>query len=157
MSYITWPLVLLNTAVWLICGVGVGWGYARRDWRSLRADGVLTRLRRWESRRFYERWCGVRRWKDRLPEAGTWFGGVSKRHLPSLHEGGRARFAAESLRAERVHFVLLAVIPLTMTWSRGWWVVINLAFGITVNLPCIIVARYNRIRLARLSFTDANS
>jgi glycosyl-4,4'-diaponeurosporenoate acyltransferase len=99
----------------------------------------------------------VRRWKDRLPEAGTWFGGVSKRHLPSLHEGGRARFAAESLRAERVHFVLLAVIPLTMTWSRGWWVVINLAFGITVNLPCIIVARYNRIRLARLSFTDANS
>lgn len=127
----------------------MGWWYAQRDWRVLRDVGVLTRLRRWESRRRYEHWLGVRRWKDRLPEAGTWFGGVSKRHLPSVQEGGRARFVAESLRAERVHFALIAVIPLTMAWSRGWWVVINVAFGLVVNMPCIIVARYNRIRLTR--------
>ena len=127
----------------------MGWWYAQRDWRVLRDVGALTRLRRWESRRRYEHWLGVRRWKDRLPEAGTWFGGVSKRHLPSVQEGGRARFVAESLRAERVHFALIAVIPLTMAWSRGWWVVINVAFGLVVNMPCIIVARYNRIRLTR--------
>ena len=135
----------------------MGWWYAQRDWRTLRDDGGLTRLRGWENRRRYERWLGVRRWKDRLPEAGTWFGGVSKRHLPSVQEGGRARFAAESLRAERVHFALLAVIPLTMAWSRGWWVVINVAFGLVVNMPCIIVARYNRIRLTRprLAVTDS--
>jgi glycosyl-4,4'-diaponeurosporenoate acyltransferase len=74
-----------------------------------------------------------------------------------VEEGGRARFAAESLRAERVHFALLTVIPLTMAWSRGWWVVINAAFGLVVNLPCIIVARYNRIRLTRLGSTVTNS
>jgi len=52
---------------------------------------------------------------------------------------------------------LLAVIPLTMAWSRGWWVVINVAFGLAVNMPCIIVARYNRIRLTRprLAVTDS--
>ncbi|MFM2114078.1 MAG: hypothetical protein RL643_1036 [Actinomycetota bacterium] len=74
-----------------------------------------------------------------------------------MQEGGRARFAAESLRAERVHLALLAVIPLTMVWSRGWWVVINVAFGLAVNMPCIIVARYNRIRLTRprLAVTDS--
>lgn len=135
----------------------MGWWYAQRDWRRFRVDGGLARLRPWESRRRYERWLGVRRWKDRLPEAGTWFGGVSKRHLPSVQEGGRVRFAAESLRAERVHFALLAVIPLTMAWSRGWWVVINVAFGLAVNMPCIIVARYNRIRLTRLGSTVTNS
>lgn len=157
MSDLTWWSAAFNATVWLVCGVAVGWWYARRDWRTLRDDGGLTRLRGWENRRRYERWLGVRRWKDRLPEAGTWFGGVSKRHLPSVQEGGRARFAAESLRAERVHFALLAVIPLTMAWSRGWWVVINVAFGLVVNMPCIIVARYNRIRLTRprLAVTDS--
>lgn len=135
----------------------MGWWYAQRDWRVLRDVGALTRLRRWESRRRYEHWLGVRRWKDRLPEAGTWFGGVSKRHLPSVQEGGRARFVAESLRAERVHFALIAVIPLTMAWSRGWWVVINVAFGLVVNMPCIIVARYNRIRLTRPRSAVTNS
>jgi len=156
-SDLTWWSAAFNATVWLVCGVCVGWWYAQRDWRVLRDVGVLTRLRRWESRRRYERWLGVRRWKDRLPEAGTWFGGVSKRHLPSVQEGGRARFAAESLRAERVHLALLAVIPLTMAWSRGWWVVINVAFGLAVNIPCIIVARYNRIRLTRLGSTVTNS
>jgi len=148
-SDLTWWSAAFNATVWLVCGVCVGWWYAQRDWRVLRDVGALTRLRRWESRRRYEHWLGVRRWKDRLPEAGTWFGGVSKRHLPSVQEGGRARFVAESLRAERVHFALIAVIPLTMAWSRGWWVVINVAFGLVVNMPCIIVARYNRIRLTR--------
>ena len=157
MSDLTWWSAAFNATVWLVCGVAAGWWYAQRDWRTLRDDGGLTRLRRWENRRRYERWIGVRRWKDRLPEAGTWFGGVSKRHLPSVQEGGRARFAAESLRAERVHFALLAVIPLTMAWSRGWWVVINVAFGLAVNMPCIIVARYNRIRLTRLGSTVTNS
>ena len=157
MSDLTWWSAAFNATVWLVCGVAAGWWYAQRDWRTLRDDGGLTRLRRWESRRRYERWLGVRRWKDRLPEAGTWFGGVSKRHLPSAQDGGRARFAAESLRAERVHFALLAVIPLTMAWSRGWWVVINVAFGLAVNMPCIIVARYNRTRLTRprLAVTDS--
>ncbi|MCE2709617.1 MAG: hypothetical protein RLZZ538_185 [Actinomycetota bacterium] len=157
MSDVTLLSAVFNAAVWLACGTAVGWSYARRDWQGLRQEGMLTRLRPWESRLLYERWLGVRRWKDRLPEAGTWFGGVSKRHLPSFLDGGRARFAAESLRAERVHFLLLAVIPLTMAWSRGWWVIINLVFGVAVNLPCIIVARYNRIRLTRMSRVDANS
>lgn len=157
MSDLTWSSALFNAIVWLASGVGVGWWYARRDWRSLRSDGVLTRLRPWEDRRLYERRLGVRHWKDRLPEAGTWFGGVSKRHLPSVQEGGRARFVAESLRAERVHFALLAVIPFTLAWSRGWWVVINMVFGFAVNAPCITVARYNRIRLSRLGSTVTDS
>jgi glycosyl-4,4'-diaponeurosporenoate acyltransferase len=93
----------------------------------------------------------VRAWKEALPEAGTWFGGISKRRLPSLHDGYLRRFAAESLRAERVHLVLLLVIPVTMMWNRGWWMLGNVVFGVVLNVPCIIVARYNRVRLSQLS------
>jgi hypothetical protein len=37
-----------------------------------------------------------------------------------------------------------------MAWNRGWWMLGNIAFGLAVNVPCIVVARYNRVRLARL-------
>lgn len=157
LNELTWWLALINGVVWLVCGVIVGWWYARRDWRSFAIGGRVSRLRTWESRHLYERRLLVRLWKDRLPEAGTWFGGISKRHLPTERDGGRARFAAESLRAERVHRVLLWVIPVTMLWSRGWWIVLNLVVGLAVNVPCMIVARYNRVRLAGLNATTSNS
>jgi glycosyl-4,4'-diaponeurosporenoate acyltransferase len=43
----------------------------------------LFRIRGFETGgRFYERWLKIKRWKDRLPEAGAIFrGGVSKRHV----------------------------------------------------------------------------
>lgn len=143
--------IAVNSAAWLVAGVVVGRRYARRDWRELPAPGLFTRLRRWDRRGLYEGVLCVRLWKDRLPEAGTWFGGISKRRLPGVSEGGRRRLVAESLRAERVHLVLLLVVPLSAIWSRGAWFGVNVGFGLVVNLPCIVVARYNRLRLAHLT------
>lgn len=143
--------LVVTLATWGIAAVVVGWSFARRDWKTFLVAGVITRLRPWENKERYERLLLVRSWKDRLPEAGTWFGGVSKRHLPKVAEGGRTRFGAESLRAERVHLTLLLVVPITLLWSRGWWVLFALTIGLVVNVPCIIVARYNRVRLALLA------
>jgi glycosyl-4,4'-diaponeurosporenoate acyltransferase len=142
-------VVLLAT--WGTAAVVVGWLFARRDWKDFLLPGVITRLRPWENKKRYERLLLVRGWKDRLPEAGTWLGGVSKRHLPTIAEGGRTRFGAESLRAERVHLTLLLVVPITLIWSRGWWMLITIMIGVVMNVPCIIVARYNRVRLALLA------
>lgn len=142
---------LLATFVsWAIAGGVVGILFARRDWRTFNSPGRITTLRRWETKQRYERWTLVRLWKDRLPEAGTWFGGLSKRRLPASSAGGLNRFSAESLRAERVHHTLLLMIPVAVTWSRGWWLVLNVAIGLALNLPCIVVARYNRVRLTLL-------
>lgn len=145
------PALVASAVTWVLSGALIGWWFARRDWRTMPPPGVFTRLRPWDRRRVYERVLRIRAWKDRLPEAGTWFGGVSKRRLPALSDGGRARFFAESLRAERVHLVYLLVVPLTAAWSRDWLLVANAMFGVVVNVPCIAVARYNRIRLAHLA------
>jgi glycosyl-4,4'-diaponeurosporenoate acyltransferase len=144
-------LLVVDVAIWVACGVVTGFVLARRDWTTLAPPGPFTRLRGFDRRSIYERALRVRAWKDALPEAGTWFGGISKRHLPSRPDGYLRRFTAESLRAERVHLVLLLVIPVTMTWNRGWWMLGNVVFGVVINVPCIIVARYNRVRLTQLS------
>ena len=142
---------LINGGVWLVAGIVVGVTFSRLDWRYFRSCGPFTRLREVESRSFYQRRLYVRAWKDRLPEAGTWFGGVSKRRIPGTNEGGRERLAAESLRAERVHWILLLLPPLSVLWSSGWWLMANVVVGIALNVPCIIVTRYNRVRLTLLT------
>jgi hypothetical protein len=38
-----------------------------------------------------------------------------------------------------------------LTWNRGWLLAANVVFALVINLPCIIVARYNRLRLARIT------
>ncbi len=142
--------LLVTIVWWAVAGVVVGVMFARRDWQMFHSPGRITRLRSWETKERYERMTLVRLWKDRLPEAGTWFGGISKRRLPRWAEGGRSRFAAESLRAERVHLTLLLGVPIALIWSRSWWLAANVAIGLGLNLPCIIVARYNRLRLMLL-------
>jgi glycosyl-4,4'-diaponeurosporenoate acyltransferase len=143
--------LVVNAVAWLVAGSVVGFVFARRDWNKFHALGPFTRIQRFESRLFYERVLRVRKWKHFLPEAGTWFGGISKRKLPSVEEGGRRRLLAESLRAERVHWTLLTLIPISIGWNAGWWIAFNTAIGIAINVPCIAVARYNRIRLSLLT------
>jgi glycosyl-4,4'-diaponeurosporenoate acyltransferase len=144
-------LLIIDAVVWVIGGVLVGIVFARRDWRRFAAPGPFTALRAFETRQRYERGLAVRVWKDLLPEAGTWFGGISKRQLPRRAEGSLQRFAAESLRAERVHWTLLLLVPVMLIWNRGWLLAANVVFALVINLPCIIVARYNRLRLTRIA------
>jgi glycosyl-4,4'-diaponeurosporenoate acyltransferase len=142
-----WVAVLLDVAAWIALGVAAGWWWAGRPAAWFDGRGGLLRLRSFEARgRCYERSLHVRRWKDRLPEAGTWFGGPSKRRLV----GGRAGFARESARAEAVHWTLLVAVPLFAVWNPLGLFLAMVAYAVVANVPCIVVARYNRARVAAL-------
>lgn len=135
------PAVLVDATVWATWGTAVGWVASRVPAARLQP----TRPRAWE-RRAYER-LGVRRWKDRLPEAGAVFGGPSKRHLQGRDLLG---FARESRRAELVHRIVPLPILAFPLWNPWWLTAVMVAYAAVANLPCIVVARYNAARLARL-------
>lgn len=143
-----WTLVVLvDAGVWALWSLMVGWVQSRRPWTSLR-PGPLARIGTWErGGSWYRERLRLKRWKHRLPEAGTWFGGLSKRQMPAGSEGGRDRFAAECLRAERTHGWILAITPLFALWNPIGLFVANLGFAVIANLPCLVVARSNRARL----------
>ena len=158
-------LVALDTAValavsgaaWVTAGVVVGATWARAsDGRVLRPRAI-ARLRGWETREAYRRATRVHRWKHLVPDAGAWFGGRRKR-LGDTGAGAtchgaaaRARVGVEVLRAELVHWTMLAISPAWLAWSRGWVLAINAAFAIAINVPCIVVARSTRVRLAAVA------
>lgn len=148
MLEVHWAMaVLLNAVMWVVWSAVVGWRQASRPW-SLLTPGRLGRVRPWEDDgRWYQRRLRVRRWKAWLPEAGTWFGGVSKRQRPSVRDGGWPRLAAECLRAERTHGWIMAATPLFVMWNPLGLFLANVVFALVANLPCWIVARSTRARL----------
>jgi glycosyl-4,4'-diaponeurosporenoate acyltransferase len=144
-------LVLVNSAVWAVWGTAVGYAGHRLPLRVVDHDNRLTRIRRWErGGRTWER-VGIRRWKDRLPEAGAFFGGgMSKRSLPGRDADDLARFAAETRRAELVHWAVLAIVPVFALWSPPLLFAAMVAYGVVANVPCIAVQRFNRARIVRV-------
>lgn len=144
--------VLVDVLAWAVLSTLVGYLAHRAPAERFRADTPLTRLRSVEGGgRLYVR-LGIRRWKDHLPEAGALFrGGVSKRALPGRSAEALGRFAAETRRAEWVHWVLLACGPTFLLWNPPLLGLAMVAYAAAANVPCIAVQRYNRARLVRLA------
>ena len=140
--------VAVDAAVWAGWGTFVGWASSRIPTARLDRENVLTRPRPWEIGR-YER-LGIRRWKDRLPEAGAVFGGPSKRRLPGRSAAALGAFATETRRAELVHWVVPAAVVVFPLWNPWYLTVVMVAYAVVANGPCVLVQRYNRARIARL-------
>jgi len=143
-------VVALDAAVWAAWSAAVGLVASRQPVERFDHDNWLTRGRHAErAGHTYER-LGIRRWKDRLPEAGDLFrGGVSKRRIPAAADGGLARFAAETRRAEWGHVTCAACAPLFALWNPPWIAVVMIGYGVAVNAPFVAVQRYNRLRTSR--------
>lgn len=138
---------LVDAALWAGWGVAVGLAGARLPALVFFRERWLTRIRRWEQDGRAWGGLGVRRWKDRLPEAGALFGSVSKRTLPGRTDDGLAAFAAEARRAEYVHWAALAPLVAVPWWSPAWLTVCMVFYAAVANGPCIIVQRFNRGRI----------
>ena len=143
-------LVAVDVAAWAVFHGGTAYAAHRAPRRWFADDTWLTRARPWErDGRTYER-LGIRRWKDRLPEAGALFaGGVSKRRIPGGPDG-LARFAAETRRGEWAHATAAACAPLFALWNPPRIAAVMVVYGIAANAPFIAVQRYNRLRVGRV-------
>jgi glycosyl-4,4'-diaponeurosporenoate acyltransferase len=142
---------LVDIAAWAAFHAATGYAVHRLSLDRLKRDTWLLRQRRFErSGRLYERF-GIRRWKDRLPEAGALFaGGTSKRHLDGRDAAALERFSAETRRAEYGHWAAMACGPLFVLWNPPAVAAVMVAYGVGVNLPFIAIQRYNRARVSRL-------
>jgi glycosyl-4,4'-diaponeurosporenoate acyltransferase len=100
----------------------------------------------------YEVLFRVSRWKHLLPDGGmVWKKrGYGKKKLTNFSDENLNRFLVESARGELSHW--LAIFPFWFFWfftppAVPW---IMLAYALFVNIPCILVQRYNRPRVRHL-------
>ena len=112
----------------------------------------LYKERSWEEGgRLYDRLFGVRRWKAKLPEMSDFLKFTfSKKHLKSTDDNYLARFVMESCRSEWTHWTIIFSSLLFLLWNEFIPAFKIILMAITLNLPYIIIQRYNRPRIVRL-------
>ncbi|GAA1919527.1 hypothetical protein [Nocardioides hwasunensis] len=149
--------VVVDVLAWGLFHAATGYAAHRLGDDRLRREGPVLRQKGFEDRgRWYRRRLLVHRWKDRLPEAGATFeGGISKRQLPGGDVEGLETFVRETRRAELAHWWAMACSPLFLLWNPPLAAGLLVSYGVLVNLPFIVIQRYNRFRtqalLARLA------
>ncbi|WP_395656397.1 hypothetical protein [Nocardioides sp.] len=144
--------ILVDVVAWAVFHTVTGYAAHRLDDHRLARDGWLLRQRSFEDGgRWYRRRLRIHRWKDRLPEAGDLFsGGMSKRELPTYDLAGLQVFARETRRAELAHWWAMACGPLFVLWNPPLAAALLVTYGVVVNLPFIVIQRYNRFRIDAL-------
>lgn len=144
-------LLLIAIDVWFLLFVSVAAGLWATFWPAswLQSDPFPLRLYRWESLELY-RGFWVTTLARRLPEAGSTFGGHSKKRLFGSDASSLNRYLMEVRRGEWVHQIsCLAAIPLFF-FNPLWQALLFLLATIVVNAGFIVILRYNRIRLLKL-------
>ncbi len=140
-----WWSVLYLAAISLLSNLAGA--YMRRDFHPDRFP-----FKPWafeQQGRFYEK-LRIRKWKDKLPDMSKYL-----RFLPrkALTDGSSQRvelLVQETCVAELVHAALMA-LALPVLLCRQWWAALMVLVYDLVNLPFIMIQRYNRPRLARLA------
>ena len=151
-------LIAANVFGWLALHLTVAWIGTRLSADRFNPRHALFRPRRWEQRgRLYQRVFHVKAWKDRLPDGAAWFtDGFPKAALRGDDPAYVQRFMRETCRGEAVHWIVIAIAPLFFVWNPAGAGLVMLAYGVLANLPCIVIQRYNRNRLARLDARRAS-
>lgn len=144
--------IAVDVAAWGVFHAATGYAAYRLDAGRLSRDGWLLRPRRFEDDgRWYRRRLRVHRWKDRVPEAGGLFrGGISKRQLPAYDVRGLQLFARETRRAELAHWWAMSCGSAFVLWNPPLAAGLLFGYGVLVNLPFIVIQRYNRFRIQAL-------
>jgi glycosyl-4,4'-diaponeurosporenoate acyltransferase len=151
-----WLVAVLNVVAWGAWSALGGYVAHRRSTAAFTRDTRLYRPWPHEDRVLYERRLRIKRWKDRLPEAGALFaGGFSKRSVSGRDRATLERFVIETRRAEWAHWLIMAAAPFFLLWNPWWVEPIIVVYALAANLPCLLVQRYNRLRLQQLLATPA--
>jgi glycosyl-4,4'-diaponeurosporenoate acyltransferase len=145
--------IVVDVIAWGVFHSATGYAAYRLDESRLSRDGWLLRPRRFETAgRWYRRWLRVHRWKDKMPEAGNLFrGGISKRQLPGRDMAALQLFVRETRRAELTHWWAMWCGPIFILWNPPLAAALLVAYGVLVNLPFIVIQRYNRFRILALT------
>ncbi|WP_368489700.1 glycosyltransferase [Clostridium sp. BJN0013] len=139
--FVFFLLSLLNT-VWYLLLPG----------DKFHEDNCFFRERKWEEKGlFYQRVFKVKQWKDILPELGDFLPVTfKKKKIVSFDKEYVKQFIAETCRAEICHWSIIFTVFLYFLYQANWINTVMLVVAVLINIPFIIIQRYNRPRMAAM-------
>jgi glycosyl-4,4'-diaponeurosporenoate acyltransferase len=144
--------LLLNIGTWIFWIFLVGYSITKIPANKLDKDLFFTKLMSFEIKSdWYKKVILIDKWKDKLPEFGDFFGnGFAKRSVKQGEIEQLKQFIVATRRAELAHWIMTAGWLITITFNPLWAIIANIIFAHIINFPCLLVQRYNRIRLTKV-------
>lgn len=149
-------LFLLDFSMWLFFHLTISLSLIKLPDRffmsSHKLNGLFKERPFEKNGKFWKDKVRVHEWKDKLPDGASLFhAGYKKKELQSNDISTIAIFIKETKRAELTHWLLMVPAPFFFLWNPVWvgWAMI--LYALLVNIPFIMIQRYNRIRLLRIS------
>jgi glycosyl-4,4'-diaponeurosporenoate acyltransferase len=115
--------------------------YSSRNW--------ILREREWEKKgEIYQQILKVKLWKKFLPELSDFAKGVfPKKTIKEFSKDYLQKFLFESRKSEVTHWCIIFSAVLFYLWNDFNSASLILAIAAVLNLPYIIIQRYNRPRI----------
>lgn len=112
----------------------------------------LFRERKWEKEgKIYDKLFKVKKWKAKLPDISDFMKWrFNKKHLGEVDNNYLSTFLTESCKAEFTHWMIILSTLLFNIWSDIQSFVLIFLIAFILNMPYIIIQRYNRPRLIKL-------
>ena len=101
--------------------------------------------------KIYEK-IGIRFWKDKVPDMSTLLKHLIKKEVCFKSSAADVRRQIqETCVAERTHHALIILsLPMLIYWKSKWAFFCEAIYILLLNLPFILIQRYNRPRLIAL-------
>ncbi len=151
MTWTTLWMVMINTSFWLVCCFGMAWFVRILPKSIYKTNNFFFKERSFEKRLY--KILHTARWKDNLPEWGKILNFEKKNLKKDLSLDYIDRFILETCYAEIGHlgmavfgFACILVNPSSYALMALIFAVIN----VFIQIPFILIQRYNRPRLIRL-------
>ena len=144
--------LLLNLGTWIFWFYFIGYVASILPEKFLKKDYFFTHILFFEENpNWFKKYLLINKWKDKMPELGGFFKkGFQKRSVANGEIAQLKLFIKETRRAEIAHWLMTAGWILTTLFNPMWAVIFNIIFAHVVNFPCLIIQRYNRVRLIKV-------
>jgi glycosyl-4,4'-diaponeurosporenoate acyltransferase len=112
----------------------------------------LYKERAWERHgKFYDEKFRVKKWKKKVPELGDFVKSVfPKKYIKEYSEEYISMYLLESCKAELTHWVIILSTIFFMLWNELLVSVGVFLIAFILNIPFIIIQRYNRPRIIQI-------
>ncbi|MDR1540709.1 MAG: hypothetical protein LBU32_22445 [Clostridiales bacterium] len=112
----------------------------------------IFRSRAWEKGgAIYQKLFRVKKWKNSLPELGDFFKSIFyKKKIQRFDNEYLEIYVIESCRAELTHESIIAASFLFAIWAEASVFLTVIYISLLLNIPFIMIQRYNRPRILRM-------
>lgn len=147
-------IILLDIAAWFIFHMVISLGCMKiPDAWYAKTESFYQPFAWEENGELWQRLFRIKAWKRKLPEGSSIIkSSYNKKHLQGTDKQTFEKFIIETKRAELTHWLLIPPAFVFFIWNPLWAGLVMVLYACVVNIPFILIQRYNRPRLERVHY-----